>query len=104
MAEFGLEFAGIDDLVQVRMLALEVPEERLDPGLIIGRCGAPEVLRDPGPAMNTAVAFEVICGPLSLTARSTGTRSSLSGTTPAASSASRSSRAGAACHRRPGRR
>ncbi len=48
-AEFGLEFAGVDDLVQVRMLALEVPEERLDPGLIIGRCRAPVARSGPRP-------------------------------------------------------
>jgi hypothetical protein len=35
------------------------------------------------PAMNTAVALDVICGPLSPIASSAGSRSSLSGTTPA---------------------
>ncbi len=46
--QLGLERAGINDHFQVRELALEVAEERLDPALVVGGAGTPEVLRDPG--------------------------------------------------------
>ena len=45
--QLGFEIAGIGDLVQVGELALEVSEERLDPGLVVRGGGASEVLRDP---------------------------------------------------------
>ena len=45
--QLGLEVAGIGDLLQVRVLALEVTEERLHPGLVVRGGRAPEVLRDP---------------------------------------------------------
>lgn len=46
--ELGFEAAGVGDLVQVGPFAVEVSEERLDPGLVVGGGGPPEVLRDPG--------------------------------------------------------
>ncbi len=44
----GFELAGVAGLLQVRELALEVPEERLDPGLVVGGAGTAGVLGDPG--------------------------------------------------------
>jgi hypothetical protein len=72
----------------------------------LGVDGLPKCWAMRTPAMNTAVAVEVICGPLSLIASSTGTRSSLSGTTPGRRAARRSAarRAGAPCRRRSARR
>ncbi len=39
LGEFGVEFAGIADVLQVRPFAFDVPEQRLDPGLILGLSG-----------------------------------------------------------------
>jgi hypothetical protein len=44
--EFGVEFAGVGDPLQVRVLSFHVPEQRLDPGLIGGGMRAPEALGD----------------------------------------------------------
>jgi hypothetical protein len=71
----------------VRVLALEVAEERLDPGLVVRGAGAAEVLGDARPGQERRVEREVICGPLSDRASSTGS-SSRSGTSPWASSSS----------------
>ena len=40
--EFGVQFAGVADLLQVRPLALDVPEQGLDPGLVGRRAGRPK--------------------------------------------------------------
>jgi len=37
--ELGLEYAGVGDLLQVRVLGLGVAEEGLDPGLVGGGAG-----------------------------------------------------------------
>ena len=37
--EFGFEFAGVSDLLQVRPFALDVTEQGLDPGLVLGLSG-----------------------------------------------------------------
>jgi len=88
--ELGFQLAAVAGLLQVRVLAFEVAEERLDPGLVVRRGRPAEVLAIRAPAMNAAVALLVICGPLSDSATRTGSRSSPSGISPAASSASRS--------------
>jgi hypothetical protein len=41
--QLGFEVAGVGDLVQVRVLALDVPEQRLDPALVVGGAGPAEV-------------------------------------------------------------
>ncbi len=46
--QLGLDLAGVNDHFQVRELALQVAEKRLDPSLIVGGARTPEVLRDPG--------------------------------------------------------
>ena len=48
VGQLGLQPAGFGDLVQVRELALEVPEERLDPSPAIRGAGPAEVLGDAG--------------------------------------------------------
>jgi hypothetical protein len=71
--EFGFEVAEVGDEVQVRELVLDIAEERLDPGLIVGVAGRPMWRAMRTEAMNMAVAFDVICGPLSDIASSAGT-------------------------------
>lgn len=61
------------------------------PNWSFGVPGRPKCWAMRAPAMNRAVAVEAICGPLSETASITGTRSSLSDTTPCASSSSSAS-------------
>lgn len=47
--ELSLQFAGIEDLLQVRPLAFDVPEQGLDPGRVLGCAGAAELLGDGDP-------------------------------------------------------
>lgn len=44
VAEFGAHDGGV---VQVRILGLELAEERFDPGLVVWGAGSAEVLGDP---------------------------------------------------------
>jgi len=84
--QLELQLASVCDLVQVRVLAREMAEERLDPGLVVRGAGPPEVGGDPGTGQDALVEREVICGPVSDSTSSTGS-SSWSGTSPRASSA-----------------
>jgi hypothetical protein len=40
--EFGLQFAGVFDLLQVGVLGFDVAEQALDPGLVVGVAGRPK--------------------------------------------------------------
>ena len=71
--ELGAQHGRVADLVQVRPVGLDVAEQALDPGLIGRGAGPAEVLRDRAHGQELAGASrEVICGPLSETASSTG--------------------------------
>jgi hypothetical protein len=73
---FLFQLARVGDLVQVWVLAFEVAEERLDPGLVVRGGGPPESgWRCGARAINALVEREVICGPLSDRASSTGSSS-----------------------------
>jgi hypothetical protein len=37
--ELGLQLTGVGDLFEVRVLGLDVAEQRLDPGLVVGLTG-----------------------------------------------------------------
>ena len=71
--ELGVKPAGVADLLQVRPLALDVPEQRLYQAWPTGVPGRPNCRAIATPAMNSLVVTERICGPLSLIASSSGT-------------------------------
>ena len=70
--ELGAQGRWVADLVEVGPFGLEVAEQRLDPGLVGGVPGRPKCWWMAHKAMNSRVEPEVICGPLSLRASSTG--------------------------------
>jgi hypothetical protein len=72
--ELGVKARRGPDLLQVRPLALDVPEQRLSiQAWPVGVPGLPNCRAIATPAMNSLVVTESICGPLSLIASSSGT-------------------------------
>src|SRR5512132_642109 len=70
--QFSAELVGVAELLQVGPLALDVPEEALDRSLVGGGVRAAEVLDDRAQRQELLVDPEVICGPLSEAASSSG--------------------------------
>lgn len=60
-SEFAFEELRVVDLFEVRPLAFDVPEQRLDPGLI-GRGVRPAVVRDYSRGHATTVRFRAVVG------------------------------------------
>src|SRR5512132_2151930 len=74
--ELRAQGGGVADGEQVRVLGLDVTEQRLDPRLVGRGAGRPKCWWMAHNAMNSRVEPEVICGPLSLIASRIGRWSS----------------------------
>jgi hypothetical protein len=70
--QFSAELVGVAAVFQVGPLALDVPEERLDRSLVGGSVRGGRRLDDRAPRQDSLVDPEVIWGPLSDTASSSG--------------------------------
>ena len=74
--KLGAQDGRVGDRVEVWPVGLDVAEEALDPGLVGRGVRRPKCCAIAHIAMNSRVDPDVICGPLSLTAKRIGTTAS----------------------------